>query len=75
MAITYTVAQCEAEIVAIDAAIKDLRGLPNAGEIGDDRIEGIDNAYNRLKAERSVWASRLLAARNGNRYVGLRRVL
>lgn len=75
MSITYTVAECEAKITAIDAQIEDLDGLPDAGEIGDDRVEGLGDAWRRLHAARSRWVRRLVAARNGGVMPGLSRVI
>ncbi len=75
MAITYTISQCEANILAWDAKIEALAGLPEAGEIGRDRVEGLDKALASAKSQRLVWVGRLMAARNGGKFVGTRRVL
>ena len=75
MAITYTIAQCETKILAYDAKIEALAGLPSGGEIGSDRVEGLDKALASARAQREIWVIRLAAANNGGRVMGTRRVL
>lgn len=75
MAITYTIAQCEAAIVSWEAKIESLAGLPKDGEIGRDRVGGLDFALASAEAQLDKWVNRLVAARNGGRVAGTRRVL
>jgi len=75
VAITYTIAGCEAKILAYDAKIEELAGLPTGGEIGRDSVRGLDKALASAEAQREVWVNRLLAARAGGYMGATRRVL
>lgn len=75
MAITYTVAECEAKIVELETELDDLAVLPTGGTIGKDRVHGLDRTQKAIQRRIDVWTRRLLAARNGGAYCPVKRVL
>lgn len=68
---SYTVAQCEDEIAAIDAELKKLRGVATDFSIDKKRFN-FAGKRKELLAEREEWLGRLTVLQGGNPFQGPR---
>lgn len=63
--ITYTIAEIEAEIVAIRLKIKEIRGLPTKGKVGETFLD-MSKTLEALYKEEQRWLAELAKANSGS---------
>lgn len=70
---SYTLEQCDAAILDLEAQILEAAGLPNDGSIGGSSFAGIDGMDARLERQLRLWRARRGLLLNGGVPVPLRR--
>lgn len=72
MALSYTVAECEARLAAIRDALTEISELPTRGNVGKTVLDH-SQTPSELRAEEGIWLERLRAAHSGGALVAVRR--